>query len=380
MKKVLPLLMALLVAWQLSPAQLMGNLLSSHLTSTSSDITKIEGDGFMAEYYNGSNFEQKVFSRVEKTIDFFLIHQSPAAGIDADYFSVRWTGKLYAPRTGTYTFIFVADDGVRLWVNNKLLIDRWYLNRATPFSGKIALQGKQVYNLKIEYSQMKPSAAVARASWIIEDGPEEPIDPRFVFSSAKKLPPVASVKKPAPATNKSSQEPLEGKAVVKKSTPAKKTTPAKEVTASVKATKKAPIKPVEKAAAIKEKELPVEIFENLEIGKSVVLNHIFFDQSKHELRSESYDELNKLVNTLRKYPAMKILISGHTDNVGDFNLNVQLSRERAKAVADYLVEKGIARERIDHKGYGGLHPVAPNTTEDNKKKNRRVEFMVATVD
>ena len=107
-----------------------------------------------------------------------------------------------------------------------------------------------------------------------------------------------------------------------------------------------------------------------------MLNHIFFDQSKSELKPESFDELHKLVNTLNKYPQMKITITGHTDNVGDFYLNVQLSKDRAKAVADYLLQKGITGSRIEFKGMGALYPVAPNTTEDNKIKNRRVEFAV----
>jgi len=73
---------------------------------------------------------------------------------------------------------------------------------------------------------------------------------------------------------------------------------------------------------------------------------------------------------------MKITITGHTDNVGDFYLNVQLSKDRAKAVADYLVEKGIDESRLDSKGMGSLYPLAPNTSEENKIKNRRVEFAV----
>jgi outer membrane protein OmpA-like peptidoglycan-associated protein len=62
--------------------------------------------------------------------------------------------------------------------------------------------------------------------------------------------------------------------------------------------------------------------------------------------------------------------------VGDFYLNVELSKDRARAVADYLVQKGVAEGRIEYKGLGGLYPLAPNTTEENKMKNRRVEFAV----
>jgi OOP family OmpA-OmpF porin len=62
--------------------------------------------------------------------------------------------------------------------------------------------------------------------------------------------------------------------------------------------------------------------------------------------------------------------------VGDFDLNVKLSKERCQSVEQYLVKKGIQRERLQGVGRGSLDPIAPNTTEENKKKNRRVEFVV----
>lgn len=135
MKKLLSLVAVCMLASQMVAAQVIGNLSVSKKPGTKFDITKAQGDGFKAEYYNGSNFEQKVFTRVEKTIGFALYGRGPDPRIDPGYFSVRWTGKVYAPETGTYTFIFVADDGVRLWVNKKLVIDRWFLNRATAFTG-----------------------------------------------------------------------------------------------------------------------------------------------------------------------------------------------------------------------------------------------------
>jgi outer membrane protein OmpA-like peptidoglycan-associated protein len=103
---------------------------------------------------------------------------------------------------------------------------------------------------------------------------------------------------------------------------------------------------------------------------------IYFDQSRPELRPECCAALDELAGTLRKYPGLRLNVTGHTDNVGDFFLNVQLSRERAKAVADYLLGKGVAEERIAWRGLGCVYPAAPNTTEDNKRKNRRVEFAL----
>jgi outer membrane protein OmpA-like peptidoglycan-associated protein len=382
MKKTTTLLAVLLLTWQVATAQLMGNMFSSPMNGTPIDITSHEGDGFKAEYYNGPNFNTKVLTRVDKKIEFYLIHRSPAEGIDSDYFSVRWTGKFYAPKTGIYVFNFIADDGVRVWVNNQLVIDQWRLNRATKFSGKVSLKGEQLYDLKIEYSQMKPSAAVARASWNFENGPELEFNPKYIFSNPPKVVPVVAKKQatPKPSTTVAKKTPAT-KPAVKKTEPAKTVQVAKVVPKEKPASKPAEIpKPVAKTPApendANDEDLSRETFDNLEKGKAIVLNHIFFDQSMSELKPESYDELHKLINTLKKYPGMKITITGHTDNVGDFYLNVQLSKDRAKAVADYLVQKGIEENRIDSKGMGSLYPLAPNTNEENKVKNRRVEFAV----
>jgi outer membrane protein OmpA-like peptidoglycan-associated protein len=382
MKNTLSLVAVCMLTWQVAAAQVMGKLYSPSLTGTPIDITSYEGDGFKAEYYNGPNFNEKVLTRVDKKIDFFLIRRSPAEGVDPEYFSVRWTGKFYAAKTGTYNFFFVADDGVRLWVNNQLIIDQWRLNRATKFSGRLVLKGEQLYDLKIEYSQMKPSAAVAMASWSFENNPDEPFNPKHIFSRPPRVTPIASKKTtPAKTTKPIAQKVPADKPVIKKPTPEKTNQVAGLLPEKQKEDKNKPVpaKPIATTAPdndANDDELSKETFDNLEKGKAVVLNHIFFDQSKSELKPESFDELHKLVNTLKKYPQMKITITGHTDNVGDFYLNVQLSKDRAKAVADYLLQKGVAESRIDFKGMGALYPVAPNTTEDNKIKNRRVEFAV----
>jgi outer membrane protein OmpA-like peptidoglycan-associated protein len=73
---------------------------------------------------------------------------------------------------------------------------------------------------------------------------------------------------------------------------------------------------------------------------------------------------------------MKIEISGHTDNSGSPVINAKLSTDRAKAVVDYLVKKGIDQSRLSHQGYGSDQPIADNATAAGKAKNRRVEFKV----
>jgi outer membrane protein OmpA-like peptidoglycan-associated protein len=125
----------------------------------------------------------------------------------------------------------------------------------------------------------------------------------------------------------------------------------------------------------KEKLLNGKSFEKIEKGKAIVLNNVYFEQSSFIMQKESYPELDKVVLMLKSNPQTKIEIGGHTDNIGDNRLNLALSENRAKVILNYLVSKGIDEDRLLYKGYGGTKPVAPNDTEDNKKKNRRVEIV-----
>lgn len=111
-------------------------------------------------------------------------------------------------------------------------------------------------------------------------------------------------------------------------------------------------------------------------GNKIVLKHVLFVQSKAELLSESYVELDRLVATLNQNPNVTIEVSGHTDNQGSRDLNLALSKERAIKVKDYLVSKGIDPKRISVIGYGPDRPISPNDTEVNRRLNRRVEFEI----
>jgi len=111
-------------------------------------------------------------------------------------------------------------------------------------------------------------------------------------------------------------------------------------------------------------------------GQEIVLGNILFESDKSLLDKRSFPELDRLIQILKQNPEIKIEIQGHTSTgrIEDFNL--KLSQERADAVANYLLEKGIEKERIQAKGYGSSKPIAPNTTEANKAKNRRVSFKI----
>ena len=121
--------------------------------------------------------------------------------------------------------------------------------------------------------------------------------------------------------------------------------------------------------------LPAKDFEKIEKGKAIVLNNVYFEQSSFIMQKESYPELDKVVLMLKSNPQTKIEIGGYTDNIGEQRLNLALSENRAKVILNYFVSKGIDENRLLYKGYGGTKSVAPNDSEENKKKNRRVEIV-----
>lgn len=118
----------------------------------------------------------------------------------------------------------------------------------------------------------------------------------------------------------------------------------------------------------------------IKAGEKVVLKNIFFETGKYNLKDESKSELNKLGDFLNLNPKVKIEVSGHTDNVGDDKMNQTLSLNRAKSVYDYLLNNGIAAERLTYKGYGETQPVESNDTDKGRAANRRTEFKVVSLE
>ncbi len=111
-------------------------------------------------------------------------------------------------------------------------------------------------------------------------------------------------------------------------------------------------------------------------GQRVVLRNIFFDFDKATLRPESRVELDRLYNMMLEYPTMYIEIGGHTDNIGSASYNKWLSMERAKSVAQYLIDRGIPEYRLEYVGYGLEKPIADNATASGRQQNRRTEFKI----
>jgi len=118
---------------------------------------------------------------------------------------------------------------------------------------------------------------------------------------------------------------------------------------------------------------------NITENTNFVLNNIYFDTDSASIKPESYTALNQVVNLLKENKNIKVEISAHTDNVGNYDYNINLSQQRAASVVDYLISNGIPKDNLEAKGYGETKPIATNDTEIGKAKNRRVEFTILKV-
>ena len=114
----------------------------------------------------------------------------------------------------------------------------------------------------------------------------------------------------------------------------------------------------------------------IEVGETMQLNNVFFEQGKPILKSQSFPELDRLVQIMQENASIKIELGGHTDNVGNKDALMKLSQDRVLAVKAYLEKKGINKDRVAGKGYGSTQPIAPNTNEADRQRNRRVEFKI----
>ncbi|NVJ86130.1 MAG: OmpA family protein [Algoriphagus sp.] len=130
-------------------------------------------------------------------------------------------------------------------------------------------------------------------------------------------------------------------------------------------------------STVRTNEPNVVLMTRAEAGNSLLLDQVNFKRGTAELEDDSTKAfLDQLAGFLNDNPEVIIRVSGHTDNAGDPGLNKALSLDRAGAVRDYLVEKGVAFERLRIAGWGGTRPIASNATETGRSKNRRVEITV----
>lgn len=132
----------------------------------------------------------------------------------------------------------------------------------------------------------------------------------------------------------------------------------------------------EKADSTYRNDIPLQ---PIEINATVRLKNIQFEPASFKLLPVSLVELDKLLQLLQENPQIKVQVSGYTDNVGSPADNLKLSNNRAKAVVDYLVNKGVDAKRLSWKGFGETKPIADNKTEEGRALNRRTEFTIVGI-
>jgi outer membrane protein OmpA-like peptidoglycan-associated protein len=130
------------------------------------------------------------------------------------------------------------------------------------------------------------------------------------------------------------------------------------------------------APVIQEQEQAPTKVESVRSDSLIVLGEVLFEVNSYKLKPDLLPELDSLVAFMQKNPSTKIEISGHTDATGNEAHNRRLSEDRADAVAEYVVDKGIETSRVTFNGYGSAKPIASNDTTGGRRKNRRVEILI----
>ncbi|UYZ58193.1 PA14 domain-containing protein [Hymenobacter latericus] len=352
------------------------------------------GSGLRAEYYLGERFEQRAYTRTDPQINFDWRFESPAPGVPAENFSVRWTGYLLAPVSGVYTFHIAVDDGMRVWLGNRKILDEWRYQSEIQATRQVRLTAGEYYPLRVEYFQ---GSAPTRAflGWVLPNqeaekgldnlfgllpAVQEPaaVPARYLFSRNPKAA-VAAPAKPASTPPRAVVAGLPAGVTVRQVPSAvvvgRRPQPAPARVAAAAQPRRAVAEPP-KAAAPTPAVADLSELHKLPAGAAVELRHMYFEQSKARLLPASLPEMERLAQILKDNPALRLEIAGHTDNVGDANLNQVLSQQRAEVVRDYLVRQQIAAERLLAVGYGGTRPVADNADPQQRPRNRRVEVVV----
>src|SRR5688572_32468356 len=111
-------------------------------------------------------------------------------------------------------------------------------------------------------------------------------------------------------------------------------------------------------------------------GETIRLNNLIFPQGKAVIDPKSFNELDEVAQMMKENSKMEIQLEGHTDNQGSAKANLKLSEDRVEAVKKYLSSKGISKDRVKTKAYGGSQPLSNEMTQEARAKNRRVEMRI----
>jgi outer membrane protein OmpA-like peptidoglycan-associated protein len=381
------------------------------------------GNGLQGDYYTGREFNTLVMSRRDPAINFDWNGGKPVPGVPAEDFSVRWTGWLVPPVTGRYVLHISVDDGIRLWLNGRQLLNEWRGQSLSYYQLEVDLKAGEPYSLRIDYCQYgystrarlawSPPPGLAgdskwRSLWGLATPTDEPviIPARYLFSRLPKVPlprpaaPVASrpptpaevpkVVAPRPAIptvaalapqpaqpkpRRMSYLPTVRAMLAPVVVPATQPTPVPAPVAQpVPALAARPVSAISPAEASRTALLATR----LASGQAVTLRDLYFEQGQADLLPAVRASLDTLAQALASNPTLRFEVQGHTDNQGDPTINQQLSRRRAEAVCHYLVAHGVAATRLRALGYGGSRPVADNRNPAQRPRNRRVVLRPLT--
>jgi outer membrane protein OmpA-like peptidoglycan-associated protein len=111
-------------------------------------------------------------------------------------------------------------------------------------------------------------------------------------------------------------------------------------------------------------------------GQTIRLTHLIFEQGKSVIDPASFDELDEVAQMMIDHPKLVIQLEGHTDNLGSMSKNMELSQDRVDEVKDYLVDKGVKKDRVKTKAFGGTKPLSNEKTVEARNLNRRVEIRI----
>jgi len=284
--------------------------------------------GFIVEYFNGTDFDRKVATKYCPDVNFYWDYNTNIDGLYSVSFSAKFYGKIIAPETGNYKIGFVVDDGVRLWINDKMVFDNWRMNNKVFNSFNYFMEEDKIYDFRIEYFNGMLEGKL-ELKWLL------PSSNTFEIINSEYLADIS----------------LNKRTVLK---------PMVDTIVKIIPKKTAPIPPkplVEK---------PIE-----DTIKNYIPRNILFKQSTSIMIGKSGEELALLASFLKRFPTLKVRIEGHTDVFGNADLNQKLSEQRAMVVLKQLCTLGIDSSRLTAKGFGGTKPI--NQTH---LQNRRVEFII----
>jgi|GEM_PF-2034235 len=310
----------------------------------------------------------------------------PGAKPRVEWFGIEYQGliKPYAP--GVYEFRLVSDDGAKLFIDDKLVINNDGIHRVSSASGQVTLNAS-THSFKLQYFQ-GPRYAIALQLFVKAQNRSEAVFPDVLFLLRPPLPPAPrapqalwqgrilddSTRQPLPRAQLLPTTPSAAVAVDARAAFAWSTAPGLAYAYEVRQPGYYVAHGTWQAVAPgRQQDI---LLRKIRVGSTVRLENVQFQQGKSVMLPGAETSLRKLLDLLNEHPTMTIELAGHTDNVGNAEKNVQLSESRVAVVKAYLIEHGITASRIVGRGYGGSRPRASNEQEQTRRLNRRVEFTI----